>query len=211
MTEEVAERRRRPTAGVLALVAPILLAGGVLLGGLAWMVTIQSSSGQATGEWVKLRLKSACGDEPKGAILARLADYGLDGHFEQDGSLLFQLPGQEDDREHMPIALTRPGHFEVWINGAKHLDHFDEAGVQIALEGTATAIVMVGEHLEPDGLQVRIDGLPIDAEVNDRELQLRVTEDTSLKALRQATDWVVTIRHPLPCEVTTLGIESATN
>ena len=42
MSEEI--RAPRPTAGVLALVAPIVLAGGVLLAGLGWYIAVQSPS-----------------------------------------------------------------------------------------------------------------------------------------------------------------------
>ena len=182
---------------------------GILIAGVAWIVAVQSTSGQATGERVRMKFTSACGQDFQTAMLARLLDYGLDADFEPDGTLLMTMPGMPDDREHMPIALTRPGRFEVWRNGEKTLAHFQEAGVQISFQGTATTIITVDTHLDPDGTEVRIDGMPIPAEINDNELQLAISEETSQAALRQATDRAVQIRHPLPCDVQVASIEPA--
>jgi hypothetical protein len=185
----------------------VIIGLGILGSGFAWLMAIQFTEGEAKGEQVRIRFSSACGDSYQTAMQARLLDYGLDGHFEKDGSLQMTLPGLPDDRTHMPMALTRPGRFEVWQNGEKKFSHFQDAGVQISFQGTATTIITVDGHLDPEGLEVRIDGMPIQAEVNDNELQLAISEETSQAALRQATDRVVQIRHPLPCEVTALSIE----
>jgi len=148
-----------------------------------------------------MKLASSCGASYQPAMLSRLTDYGLQGNFEPDGSLSFQGPGMEDDATHMPQALVRPGRFELWQNGSVKYTRFKDAGVQISLQGTATAIVMLEETPDPDGLELRIDGQPVEMEMNGNEVQLHITEETSQKALRQATDWVVSLRYPLPCEV----------
>lgn len=191
---------------MLVLAVPASLGVLILGGGLAWLIAVQTTEGTATGNWLHLDLSSSCGSQHQPAMLARLVDYGLEGNFESDGSLSFQGPGMEDDRSHMPQALTRPGRFEVWQNGEVKLSRFKEAGVQISLQGTATAILMLEEGVDTEGLEVRINGQPVEVEVNGNELQLHVTEESSQKALRQATDWVVSLRHPLPCEVQVKGL-----
>lgn len=154
---------------------------------------------------MEVALEATCGDQIREPLLARLADYGLPGDLSPDLRLRLQGPGLPDDLEHMPAALTRPGRFEIWQGGAPTSRRFQDAGVQISITGTATAVIMLDQAPDPDGLQVRIDGLPINADVNGNELQLHITEASSQDALRQATDWVVAIRHPLPCEVRVVG------
>ncbi|HNH46355.1 MAG TPA: hypothetical protein PKY30_04930, partial [Myxococcota bacterium] len=68
------------------------------------------------------------------------------------------------------------------------------------------AILMLEETPDPDGLELRIDGQPVEMEMNGNEVQLHITEEGSQKALRQATDWVVSMRYPLPCEVQVLDV-----
>ncbi|HNC99442.1 MAG TPA: hypothetical protein PKW90_25135 [Myxococcota bacterium] len=192
--------------GMLVLAVPAAIGSLILFGGLAWLVAIQTTEGQATGNWMHMTLSSACGTSHQAAMLSRLTDYGLQGQFTSDGSLSFQGPGLEDDRTHMPRALTRPGRFELWQNGAVKYTRFKEAGVQISLQGPATAILMLEETPDPDGLELRIDGQPVEMEMNGNEVQLHITEEGSQKALRQATDWVVSMRYPLPCEVQVLDV-----
>lgn len=189
--------------------APVVIGLGVLSAGLAWIIAVQSTKGQAKGDWVELQLNSSCSSTYPPILLERLKDYGLEAHFNAEDRLAMQLPGQADDRSHMPIALTRPGKIEAWINGEQHPIHFQDAGVQISFSGTATAVVLLDEHLDPEGLEIRIDGLPVEAEVNDNELQLHITEPNSMDALRQATDWVVALRHPLPCDIRVLDIKDS--
>lgn len=200
-------RKPRSTAAILFLAVPVVIGLGILMAGGAWLIAIQTTSGQAKGEQVRLHFASACGQDYQTAMLSRLLDYGLDADFQPDGTLIMTMPGMPDDHEHMPIALTRPGKFEVWRNGEKTLAHFQEAGVQISFQGTATTVVMVDTQLDADGTEVRIDGMPIPADINGNELQLAITEETSQAALRQATDRAVQIRHPLPCDVQVTNIE----
>ena len=192
---------------MLVLAVPAAIGSLILFGGLAWLVAIQTTEGTATGGWLHMKLSSSCGSSHQAAMLSRLTDYGLQGNFEPDGSLSFQGPGMEDDATHMPQALVRPGRFELWQNGSVKYTRFKDAGVQISLQGTATAIVMLEETPDPDGLELRIDGQPVEMEMNGNEVQLHITEETSQKALRQATDWVVSLRYPLPCEVRVLTVE----
>ena len=195
---------RRRSAGLALSSIPILIGGGIILAGLLWFVAVRFTSGEAKGGWIALDLR-AC-PEARQPLLDRLQEYGLPAGADppgQDGALRLRLqtPGLDDDREHMPVALTRPGRFEVWQSGSLHMSRFRDAGVQISITGTATAVVMLDQGVDPEGLEVRIDGLPVEADVNGNELQLHITELSSRDALRQATDWVVAIRHPLPCPV----------
>lgn len=190
------------------LVIPILTGLGLIGSGAAWWIAVQQG-GTATGAWARLQFQTTCPIETRAAMAARLADYGLENRFlSEDVVLEVQTPGSPDDLEHLPRALARPGQFEVWRNGTLHTTRFKDAGMQLTFTGVAVTLVNLDESIDPDGVEVRIDGAPVELEgINGPELQISTPAKTSHEALREATDRVVAIRHPIPCVVEVVKAE----
>lgn len=181
---------------ILAL--PILMGGGLVLSGLAWLLTVQLTEGEARGGQIRVRLSSDCANA---AILGRLGEWGLPGRIEGD-TVIFTGPGMPDDASHMPAALLAPGHLELRGAGGEPIEaQLRHAGVQISVEGTPVTLMTLDRALPADA-SAWIDGVRADVEsINGGELQLRATAEESRAAVRLATDRTVWLRWPLPCDV----------
>lgn len=181
----------------LLLAVPILFGTGMIGGGIAWLLTVQLTSGTAKGAPIRLTLSDSCADA---AISARLAEWGLPATW--DGrTVTFPGPGQPDDATHMPEALLRPGKLEL-REGDTVLDvHVRHAGVQLSVEGLAVSLVTLDKAVAPT-ITATLDGEPLTVgSVNGGEVQFENDQRDNVAALRQATDRVVWLRYPLPCAV----------
>lgn len=180
------------------LLVPIAMGGLLVLGTIAWFAAIQLG-GEATGGRAVLTFDDDCAAT---AISARLADYGLEGTWE-DSRLTMDLPGMEDDRTHMPAVLAAPGVLAVDGIAVRPRN----GGVQLSLGGNPVSLYTLDEvvpataHVTLDGEEMKIE------QVNGGELQLAALAEDGARALRLATDRVVSVRHPLPCPVRVVSVE----
>ncbi len=182
-----------PRAAILGV--PIVMGTAVMVGGLAWIVAIQFTSGKATGGRVHASVTATCEAVP--TLVARLDDLGLEPKVSGDG-IDFVLPGLADDRTHMPGVLTAIGRLSV--DGADVVPN--HAGVQLSLQGGAVTILTL-DHAVTANPVVTIDGVTAQVvQANGGELQLAADASNSSDALRLATDHAIALRHPLPCPVT---------
>lgn len=176
---------------------PIVFGGGMIAAGVAWLVTVQLTAGEAKGEPIELALSSDCANT---AISARLSEWGLPANWEGTRVRLVG-PGMADDREHMREAVVAPGKFELSLDGAAVPAKVRHAGVQMSLQGQPVSLLTL-ETAPPAGVEARLDGTLLEIEsINGGELQLRALARTSEEAMRLAADRVVWIRYPLPCKV----------
>jgi hypothetical protein len=188
------------------LLIPVAVLVAILGSAVAWVVAVGAESGAARGGRMTMVLSQGCGNE---AILARLADYGLDGTAEGN-VLTFRLPGMADDAEHMPRALTREGHLVLTVGGTAIPATVRHTGVQLSMMGNPVTLLTLDVALPGTGLVVTLDGEVLELDgVNGGEIQIRATDTTPERALRKATDRVVAIRHPLPCRVQVLRAEAS--
>lgn len=182
----------------VVLLVPIAMGGLLVLGTIGWFAAIQFG-GTAHGGRATLTFDSSCAAL---AISARLADYGLEGEW-IGSKLTMVLPGMEDDRSHMPAALTAPG--VLAIDGAAVRPR--HAGVQLSLGGNPVSLYTL-DAVVPPTATVTLDGQEMKIEqVNGGELQLSAFAEDGPRSLRVATDRVVSVRHPLPCPVRVLSVE----
>ncbi len=184
-------------------VLSLLLVGGAAMG---WVFAVRAGGAPGAGR-ARLELTGSCAAEAKLAVETRLADYGLEARIEAPSPTLLvietQTPGAADDLEALPRALAQQGRFEVWQGGKVRLTHFVDAGVQLSFAGTAVSLINLSEAVEAEDTEVRIDGQNIDIEsINGGEVMLVAEGKTAPESLRNATDRVVAIRHPLPCALT---------
>lgn len=176
--------------------APILMGGGMLLAGAAFLVASQTTSGSASGAPIRISFDSDCA---KSQISARLSDFGLPQAW--DGAVLTtQLPGTPGDSA-LPETLARKGALSILVNGVPAGLSVKSAGVQVSFQGAAVSLFVLDGNLPDEGVLVSLDGEPLEIEaINENELQIAARGATSTDALRVATDRVVQIRHPLPCD-----------
>lgn len=203
MAGELRTPRRSPL-GAAVLSVPILMGVGMFAAGIGLFVAIQIG-GKAIGETVRYTFGSTCELQARPVLLTRIQELGLPVQaFGAGLDLQVQLPGVADDeREHVPRAVTRMGTFEVLVDGKPFPAAIRHAGFQLSLQtGAATTLVNLNQAPPAGALEVRIDGVPVDVEsVNGGELMLTTTEQEPQRAIREATERAVAIRHPLPCEV----------
>ena len=199
------ERSKRVSGRAWVLLIPVAVLVAILGSAVAWVFVVGAESGEARGGRMTMVLSRECAND---AILARLADYGLDGS--ADGNVLtFRLPGVDDDAEHMPRALTREGRLVVTVNGNAFPATVRHAGVQLSMMGNPVSLLTLDVAPPNSGLVVELDGEVLELDgVNGGEIQIRATDVTPEKALRKATDRVVAIRHPLPCSVQVLRADA---
>lgn len=185
-----------PNQRAWLLAAPIVVGGGLLLAGAAFLVVSRTSSGQASGAPIAITFDSDCAKE---AINARLADFGLPASW--SGAILTtQLPGTPGD-EALPESLARRGQLSMLVNGTDSGLKVDNGGVQVSLQGGAVSLFTLSGNLPETGVTVSLDGEPLEIEsINGNELQIAARGLTSTDALRIATDRVVQVRYPLPCD-----------
>lgn len=201
---------RRSALGAAVLSVPILLGIGMLAAGIGLFVAIQIG-GKAEGETVRYTFGSTCTLEARPVLLERITELGLPVQaFGAGLDFQVQLPGVSDDeREHVPRALVRPGTFAVFVDGKPFPAAIRHAGFQLSLQtGTAVTLVTLNQAPAETGLEVRIDGVPVDVEsVNGGELMVTTAETEPQRAIREAAERAVAIRHPLPCEVVLIRTE----
>ncbi len=183
---------------ILALPLGLLLL--LILAVVGWFAAVQLG-GVARGGNLRVTFAPTC---PAGmqAIRDRLDAYGLPIVEDAGDTVVFQLPGLEDDVQHMPAALTAPGALGVTVNGAPVAARVRHVGVQMALTGQPVTLLTLDVEV-PDGVvAVTIDGAEVGVEaVNGGEVQLVATAEDGARALRLASDRSVQLRYPLPCAV----------
>ena len=185
------------------LIIPISMGSCLIRGTIGWYAAIQVG-GTATGGTAVVTFDSACA---KDAMSARLADYGLAATW-SGPAVTMQLPGLEDDRTHMPAVLAAPGTLAVTVDGVAKPVVMRHAGVQVSMLGNPVSLFTLDTALERAGLEVRINGAVVEVEgVNGGELQIPATAEDAPRALRLATDRVVSVRYPLPCAVRVVSVE----
>ncbi len=179
----------------LIFAAPIALGAAIVGSGLAWLLAIQFTTGEARGARVHLGVTASCDVVP--TLRARLDDFGLSPSVSA-GGLDFTLPGLEDDRAHMSTVLAAIGQLAVDGQTLKP----NHAGVQISLQGGAVTLLTL-DVAPKDNASVLLDNQVMEVvQQNGGELQLAAWADNSSDALRTATDRAVILRYPLPCPVT---------
>lgn len=192
MSDPASTSRVPPRAAILAV--PIATGMLVVGSGLAWLIAIQFTDGEARGGRVHTTVTAPCDAMP--ALTARLDDFGLAPAI-VSGGLEFSLPGLRDDLNQMPVALTRPG--VLTVDGLAMVPN--HAGVQISLQGGAVTLLTLDKAVSTNP-KVELDGESLEVvESNGGELQLAAWAENSSDALRLATDRAVAMRHPLPCAV----------
>lgn len=172
----------------------------VLIGAVIALVVAIWRGGAAQGEVATLVLAPAC---PAGrqAVRDRIDAYGLPVMGEDGDRVTVQLPGQPDDRVHMPAVLGAPGRLVLTAAGAALPARVRDAGFQISIHGEPVTLVTVDVAL-PEGVTATLDGAPVEvASATGEELQLAAQAASSTEAVRLATDRAVQVRLPLPCEV----------
>lgn len=175
--------------------APIAVGVAIIGSGLAWIITIQFTEGEARGGRVHVDVTAACDAVP--TLVARLDDFGLAPSVSA-GGVDFSLPGLEDDRAHMSAVLAEVG--QLMVDGQALVP--DHAGVQISLQGGAVTLLTLGVAPK-DNAAVFLDNHLMEViQQNGGELQLAAWATNSSDALRTATDRAVILRHRLPCPVT---------
>lgn len=179
----------------LILGVPIVVGTLVVGSGLAWVLVIQLTSGQATGPRVRTEVSATCDVLP--TLVTRLDAFGLEPVV--TGTVLtFSMPTAGDDPIRMASVLAMPG--ELRVNG--EVMRPNHAGVQISLQGGAVTLVTL-DTAPPTDATATVDGVPLDIiQTNGTELQLAALALTSSEALRLASDRAVALRHPLPCAAT---------
>lgn len=178
----------------LILAVPIAMGVFVVGSGVAWIVAIQLTQGEARGARVRTTVSAACDAVP--VLVARLDDFGLAPLVTGD-TLEFSLPGLDDDMTHMASTLTSPG--ILTVGGTPQVPN--HAGVQISLQGAAVTLLTL-DAVVPESAEIALDGVTMQVvESNGGELQLAAWAANSSDALRTATDRAVAMRHPLPCAV----------
>lgn len=177
------------------LAVPVAIGSAMLLGGVAWVVTVFGTDGVARGPQVDVVVSDTCATAE---IDARLAEYGLPGTW-TGATLRLTLPGARGD-EAVPAALAAPGKLEMTFEGKPLEARLLNAGVQIDTGGTPVSLYTFDTAI-PAGVVVTLDGAAMTvASANGNELMLAAYAGHSTDALRLATDRVVQVRHPLPCE-----------
>lgn len=204
MSSQNTLRAPRSTGSALFTAMPIVLGVFLLLAGVGLFVAIQMGF-TATGARVRYQWRSACDAEARPVIFARLEELGLPATpFGAGLDVQVQLPGKfEDEKDHVGQMLARRGRLEVYADGKLVTDRFKEAAFQLSLTN-GVAVTLLNLDVEPpvEGTSVRIDGQDILVNsITDGEVQLATTEEDPQRAVREATDRVVVLRHPLPCDI----------
>lgn len=185
-----------PNQRAWLLAAPIVVGGGMLLAGAGFLLVSRTTSGQASGAPIAITFESDCA---KPAINARLADFGLPSSW-SGAVLTTQLPGSPGDGA-LPESLARRGQLKMLVNGVDSGLNVVNGGVQVSLQGGAVSLFTLDGNLPELGVVVSLDGEPLEIEsINGNELQISARGVTSTDALRIATDRVVQVRYPLPCD-----------
>ena len=168
----------------------------MLLAGAGFLVASRSTTGEARGPSVRITFSSECA---RAAVDQRLANYGLPATWE-GAVLTTQLPGTPGDGA-LPETLARTGHFSIQVEGRPAGVRVQNAGVQVSLQGGAVSLFTLDGNLPERGVVATLDGEPLEIEsINGNELQISARGATSTDALRVATDRVVQVRYPLPCD-----------
>lgn len=195
---------RRSTGSALFAAMPVLLGVFLLLAGVGLFAAIQMGF-TATGARVRYQWRSACDAAAKPVLFARLEELGLPATpFGAGLDVQVQLPGKfEDEKDHLGQMLARRGKLEVYADGKLVTDHFKDVAFQLSLTN-GVAVTLLNLDVEPpvEGTSVRIDGMEVLVNsITDGEVQLATTEEDPQRAVREATDRVVVLRHPLPCDL----------
>lgn len=192
--------------GSWLLLIPVVGGGGLIAATVGWWIAVQFG-GEPRGGWARVDFAAACGVAAQGVILERLDAFGLPGRVvEPPLGIELQLPGMEDDLQHLPAVLAAGGAFTLTVDGQPVPARVRNVGVQLGLEGHPVTLLTLEEPLPERGVEARLDGavVPI-ASINGGELQLEARDTTPQRALRLASDRAVLIRHPHPCPVTVVG------
>lgn len=195
---------RRSTGSALFAAMPVVLGVFLLLAGVGLFVAIQMGF-TATGARVRYQWRSACDAEARPVLFARLEELGLPATpFGAGLDVQVQLPGKfEDEKDHLGQMLARRGKLEVYADGQLVADHFKDVAFQLSLTN-GVAVTLLNLDVEPpaDRTSVRVDGIEVLVNsITDGEVQLATTEEDPQRAVREATDRVVVLRHPLPCDL----------
>jgi hypothetical protein len=223
----------RPLWGLLILALPLVGLVLVVMGyGSVFLLGLQGR--QAGGERVILWY-GGC-PEAKGAVVARLADMGLQaeelpvppGQTDKFGFSL-HLPSDPLAAASLPATLASPGRLELLAGSTVLADERDlrEASVRmdlltqpsllLSLDEDATA--RVREHVGQDQqgeLTLRIDNVAVASQSNERAVQeggIELIPSREGKSERErwaaVAAWAVTVDHTLPCSLTLLEEGSA--
>lgn len=197
-------RPTRSAGSAIFAAMPIVLGVLLLLAGVGLFAAIQMGF-TATGARVRYQWRSACDAEARPVLFARLEELGLPATpFGAGLDMQVQLPGKfEDEKDHVGQMLTRRGRLEVFADGKLVTDRFRDVAFQLSLTN-GVAITLLNLEVEPpvEGTTVRIDGVEMLVNsITGGELQLATTEEDPQRAVREATDRVVVLRHPLPCDI----------
>lgn len=200
----------RGPAGAAFLSVPILLGVGMFVAGVGLFAAVQFGF-TPQGGLARYRFQSTCELEARAAMLQRLADFGLPAQaFGAGLDLQVQLPGVDDDElDHLPRALARPGKLEVFVDGQPFPVTLRNAGFQLSVTtGAAVTLITVDPAPPESGVEVRVDGVAVGVESsNAGELQLLNEEKDPRRAIREATERAVALRYPIPCPVVLAGAE----
>lgn len=200
--------QRHSPAGAAFLSLPIVLGVGMFAAGIGLFLAIRYGF-EPRGGIVRYTFQSTCTAEARPAMIARLGDFGLPvTPFGAGLDFQVQLPGVDDDElQHLPRALARPGRLEVAVDGVARPVTVTNAGFQLSMtSGMAVTLLTLSEPLPDTGVTVAVDGASVAVEsVNGPELQLLTDQADSRLAVREATELAVALRHPIPCPVVLSG------
>lgn len=187
------------------LMVPVIFGSMLLLSGLGWFVAVRNTAGVANGPKVDVTFDSTCAAV---VIGDRLAEYGLPGTWE--GPVLHLTLAGTPGEDAVPAALAAPGKLALVSDGAEVPFEVLNAAFSISLQGAPVAIFTMKKDLPAGDLHATLDGAEMEIEsVNGNELMLASRAETSVEAVRNATDWFVQVKHPLPCDVRVLSVAQA--
>ncbi len=212
---------------LLMIALPAALAG-VLLLSAAGLVIAGYVGRPATGERVSIHVRSSCAPAWQALLAARAEAIGLgEPALAVAGdrvTLTATLPGNPDDRTHMPALLTSPGLLTLHPAGGTPVatqDDLVEARLSMSYMGRATVVLRPSavtweriRALPPETVLVAtLDGESVAlGEVlrvsRDDELHVQPALPGAAEELRMAVDWSIVLGHgTAPCAVTSVSVE----